>query len=165
MQAQQHRSAIRQSWGMALSKLSLPIHLKFVLAQPIDSALADAHALLQVCCVHSSKDLDMLLCPQSKQHSAHLHANRMRYGIRIFCLCEMRSCTRISHRRLSTSCAMHLWQLQGDSSQVRINMLLPHCMPASCSFVLHSVIGSQVVCCMYLQQSHKATLYLFSTIR
>lgn len=48
VQAQQHRTAIRNSWGLTLTSSGLPIELKFILAQPASSAVADARDLLQV---------------------------------------------------------------------------------------------------------------------
>jgi len=48
MQAQHRRNAIRQSWALTMAKSPSPVDLKFVLAQPNDSKIADAHSLLQV---------------------------------------------------------------------------------------------------------------------
>ncbi len=48
MQAQHRRDAIRQSWALTTAKSPKPVDLKFVLAQPNDSKIADAHSLLQV---------------------------------------------------------------------------------------------------------------------
>ncbi|DBA81729.1 TPA: hypothetical protein ACH3X1_007466 [Trebouxia sp. C0004] len=48
MQAQHRRNAIRQSWALTMAKSPSPVDLKFVLAQPNDSKIADVRSLLQV---------------------------------------------------------------------------------------------------------------------
>ncbi|KAL0033279.1 hypothetical protein WJX77_001614 [Trebouxia sp. C0004] len=47
MQAQHRRNAIRQSWALTMAKSPSPVDLKFVLAQPNDSKIADVRSLLQ----------------------------------------------------------------------------------------------------------------------
>lgn len=47
LQAQYRRNAIRKSWMSTLSKAPQPVDVKFVLAQPNVSSIADAHQLLQ----------------------------------------------------------------------------------------------------------------------
>ena len=130
MQAQHRRNAIRQSWALTTAKSPSPVDLKFVLAQPNNSKIADAHSLLQVhfvtyvalfCC------FDRSFCTHADHHTEHsLQACvcRPKCAIRTSCLCAMRSCTITFPRRRSTSCAMPPWPLPGDTTQVGTKM--PH---------------------------------------
>lgn len=48
VQAKLRREAIRQSWAKTITAKSLPVQLKFILAQPVAEKLRGAHQLLLV---------------------------------------------------------------------------------------------------------------------
>ena len=69
MQAQQRRNAIRRSWVLTLSKAPQPVDVKFVLAQPNTSSIADAHQLLQVhFAMPTSSVMLLLFCDMRFMH-------------------------------------------------------------------------------------------------